>query len=65
MTNASATWATDAEGVGAYAEVNGINLYHETLPEHRLAILPGVTHYNSFMSPLLPVVVIPFLAQAA
>jgi pimeloyl-ACP methyl ester carboxylesterase len=32
---------------------------------HRLAILPGTTHYDIFMSPLLPVVVTPFLAEEA
>lgn len=27
----------------------------------QLAILPGTTHYNAFMSPLLPAIVLPFL----
>ena len=31
------------------------------MSKSRLAILPATTHYNSFMSPLLPLVVIPFL----
>jgi pimeloyl-ACP methyl ester carboxylesterase len=31
------------------------------MPASRLAILPGTTHYNSFSSPLLADVVVPFL----
>ena len=31
------------------------------LPAARLAVLPGTTHYDMFMSPLLAAVVTPFL----
>lgn len=31
------------------------------MPASRLAILPGTTHYNSFASPLLAAIVVPFL----
>lgn len=34
------------------------------MTQHRLAILPGTTHYNIFSSPLLPTVVAPFLASS-
>ena len=31
------------------------------MTKHRLAILPGVTHYDMNVSPLLPIAVAPFL----
>jgi hypothetical protein len=31
------------------------------MTQHRLAILPGVTHYNMNIAPSLPAAVIPFL----
>jgi hypothetical protein len=31
------------------------------MTHHRLAILPGVTHYNMNIAPALPAAVIPFL----
>jgi pimeloyl-ACP methyl ester carboxylesterase len=34
------------------------------MTHHRLAILPGVTHYNMNVAPSLPAAVIPFLAEA-
>jgi hypothetical protein len=34
------------------------------MTEHRLAILPGVTHYDINVSPALPAAVIPFLDEA-
>ena len=33
----------------------------ESMPRNRLAILPGLTHYDIFLSPLLPATVLPFL----
>lgn len=33
----------------------------ENMPQNRLAILPGVTHYDIFLSPALPATVLPFL----
>ncbi|MEQ8178977.1 MAG: alpha/beta hydrolase [Amphiplicatus sp.] len=33
----------------------------ENMTPHRLAILPGLTHYNAFLSPSLPETVLPFL----
>lgn len=33
------------------------------MPASQLAILPGTSHYNSFSSPLLPLIAIPFLDQ--
>ncbi|MCB0187784.1 MAG: hypothetical protein KDE31_26130, partial [Caldilineaceae bacterium] len=33
------------------------------MTKHRLAILPGTTHYNVHESPLVPMVVKPFLAE--
>ena len=33
----------------------------ENMPRNRLAILPGLTHYDIFLSPLLPLTVLPFL----
>ena len=33
----------------------------ENMPRNRLAILPGLTHYDIFLSPLLPATVLPFL----
>ena len=33
----------------------------ENMPRNRLAILPGLTHYDIFLSPLLPAIVLPFL----
>lgn len=34
---------------------------NSNMPASRLAILPGTSHYNSFSSPMLPAIVIPFL----
>ena len=34
---------------------------HENMSKNRLAILPGVTHYEMFVSPQLPQVALPFL----
>ena len=33
----------------------------ENMPRNRLAILPGLTHYDIFLSPLLSAIVLPFL----
>ena len=33
----------------------------ENMPRNRLAILPGLTHYDIFLSPQLPATVLPFL----
>ncbi|MEZ4860124.1 MAG: alpha/beta fold hydrolase [Caldilineaceae bacterium] len=35
------------------------------MTKHRLAILPGATHYNVHESPLAPMIVKPFLAESA
>ena len=35
------------------------------MPRNRLAILPGLTHYDIFLSPQLPTTVLPFLGGQA
>jgi pimeloyl-ACP methyl ester carboxylesterase len=48
-------WATDTKGVGQYAEVNGINLYYETLGTGRpLILLHGGLGSGEMFGPTRP-----------
>jgi pimeloyl-ACP methyl ester carboxylesterase len=48
-------WTTDTKGVGSYAEVNGINLYYETLGSGRpLVLLHGGLGSGEMFGPVLP-----------
>jgi pimeloyl-ACP methyl ester carboxylesterase len=48
-------WTTDTKGVGEYAEVNGINLYYETLGTGRpLILLHGGLGSGEMFGPTLP-----------
>jgi pimeloyl-ACP methyl ester carboxylesterase len=51
----SADWTTDKKGSGQYAEVNGINLYFETLGTGRpLILLHGGLGSGEMFGPILP-----------
>src|SRR4030081_3402336 len=48
-------WTTQAKGAGKYAEVNGINLYHETHGTGRpLILLHGGLGSGEMFGPILP-----------
>jgi pimeloyl-ACP methyl ester carboxylesterase len=49
-------WTTDTKGAGQYAEVNGLNLYYETLGAGRpLILLHGGMGSGEMFGPVLPV----------
>ena len=49
------TWTSETSGTGAYAEVNGINLYYETLGTGRpLILLHGGLGSGEMFGPILP-----------
>jgi pimeloyl-ACP methyl ester carboxylesterase len=49
-------WTTDTKGAGQYAEVNGLNLYYETLGVGRpLILLHGGLGSGEMFGPVLPV----------
>ncbi len=51
----SGDWTTETHGTGEYAEVNGINLYHETLGTGRpLILLHGGLGSTEMFGPILP-----------
>jgi pimeloyl-ACP methyl ester carboxylesterase len=51
----STRWASDAQGTGSYAEVNGINLYYETHGAGRpLVLLHGGLGSGEMFGPTLP-----------
>jgi pimeloyl-ACP methyl ester carboxylesterase len=51
----STDWTTDIKGAGQYAEVNGINLYFETLGTRRpLILLHGGLGSGEMFGPILP-----------
>ncbi len=51
-------WTTDAKGTGAYAEVNGLNLYCETHGEGRpLILLHGGLGAGEMFGPVIPALV--------
>jgi pimeloyl-ACP methyl ester carboxylesterase len=55
VTATSTNWTTEAKGVGAYAEVNGINLYYETHGTGRpLILLHGGLGSGEMFGPVLP-----------
>ncbi len=48
-------WTTEAGGTGAYADVNGINLYYETLGSGKpLILLHGGLGSGEMFGPILP-----------
>ena len=51
----STTWTSETTGTGAYAEVNGINLYYETLGSGRpMILLHGGLGSGEMFGPILP-----------
>ena len=55
MTATTTEWTTQAKGVGAYADVNGINLYYETHGAGRpLILLHGGLGSGEMFGPVLP-----------
>jgi pimeloyl-ACP methyl ester carboxylesterase len=51
----STEWASETSGAGAYADVNGINLYYETIGEGRpLVLLHGGLGSGEMFGPNLP-----------
>ncbi|MDQ3881175.1 MAG: alpha/beta hydrolase [Chloroflexota bacterium] len=49
------TWTTDVKGAGAYADVNGINLYYETHGSGRpMILLHGGLGSGEMFGPILP-----------
>ena len=51
----STTWTAETTGTGAYAEVNGINLYYETHGSGRpLVLLHGGLGSGEMFGPILP-----------
>ncbi len=49
------TWTSGASGIGAYADVNGINLYYETHGSGRpLILLHGGLGTGEMFGPILP-----------
>jgi pimeloyl-ACP methyl ester carboxylesterase len=49
------TWMTDVKGAGAYAEVNGLNLYYETHGDGRpMLLLHGGLGSGQMFGPILP-----------
>jgi pimeloyl-ACP methyl ester carboxylesterase len=51
----STTWTGEATGTGAYAEVNGINLYYESLGSGRpMILLHGGLASGEMFQPILP-----------
>jgi len=51
----STTWRSETTGTGTYAEVNGINLYYETLGSGRpLILLHGGLGSGEMFGPILP-----------
>ena len=51
----STTWTSETTGTGTYAEVNGINLYYETLGSGRpLILLHGGLGSGEMFGPILP-----------
>jgi pimeloyl-ACP methyl ester carboxylesterase len=54
-TTVSTTWTTETKGTGAYADVNGINLYYETHGAGRpLILLHGGLGSGEMFGPILP-----------
>jgi pimeloyl-ACP methyl ester carboxylesterase len=52
----STTWTSETTGTGAYAEVNGINLYYETLGSGRpMILLHGGLGSGEMFGPILPI----------
>jgi pimeloyl-ACP methyl ester carboxylesterase len=51
----STTWTSETAGTGAYAEVNGINLYYQTLGNGRpMILLHGGLGSGEMFGPILP-----------
>ena len=51
----STTWTAETTGTGAYAEVNGINLYYETMGSGRpLVLLHGGLGSGEMFGPITP-----------
>ncbi len=51
----STSWTTETTGTGAYAEVNGINLYYEILGSGRpMVLLHGGLGSGEMFGPILP-----------
>jgi pimeloyl-ACP methyl ester carboxylesterase len=51
----STTWTAEAPGTGAYAEVNGVNLYYESLGSGRpMILLHGGLGSGEMFGPILP-----------
>ncbi|MFN2484865.1 MAG: alpha/beta fold hydrolase [Candidatus Limnocylindria bacterium] len=49
------TWTTDVKGIGAYADVNGLNLYYETHGAGRpMILLHGGLGSGEMFGPILP-----------
>jgi pimeloyl-ACP methyl ester carboxylesterase len=49
------TWTTDVKGTGAYAEVNGLNMYYETHGDGRpMVLLHGGLGSGEMFGPILP-----------
>jgi pimeloyl-ACP methyl ester carboxylesterase len=52
------TWMTHVKGTGAYAEINGLNMYHETHGDGRpMLLLHGGLGSGQMFGPILPALV--------